>query len=322
MYLLVVLQVLLGVAVPTLLAFETQAFEARIASLTEQGRNVIAFQSSDPNTTSLISRASCEGLASKPGVVAAGLLIPAGSVDVSAVGDSIPLLRASSTLIPQLGEAAVVIGASLTTPSSKTQEVIVNSNASPISAVVGLNQPAGIGTNSALVIGLTARDRWGAQCLVRLQPYAEATTITPALESTLVVSGAPISALPALQEPDDPVAEFLQRADRFFPLLLGLVGGISMVISLRLQGSEVAVYRLAGTSSRSILLLIALQATLVSGVGALAGAAASVVLSAFYPDPSVPILWSVAMGAVSAIAVVALSVDLAFRRPTDLAKDR
>jgi hypothetical protein len=71
-----------------------------------------------------------------------------------------------------------------------------------------------------------------------------------------------------------------------------------------------------------MLLLLGPQATLVAGVGILSGAAASLVFSAFYPHPSVPILWSVAMGAVSALLVVAGTFDLAFRRPTDLAKDR
>jgi hypothetical protein len=126
----------------------------------------------------------------------------------------------------------------------------------------------------------------------------------------------------ALQEPDDPIAQFLARIDRLLPIALGLVGGAAMVISLRLHASEIAVYRLAGTSSTCLLILLALHAALVAGVGVLAATAAAVVLACFYPDPSVPILWSLAMGAVATTTVVAFTADLAFRRPTDLAKDR
>lgn len=68
--------------------------------------------------------------------------------------------------------------------------------------------------------------------------------------------------------------------------------------------------------------LLSLETLLITGTAALSATAATFALRAHYLDPAVPILWGLALAGSWAVVAVVASVDLAVRRPSDLAKDR
>lgn len=87
---------------------------------------------------------------------------------------------------------------------------------------------------------------------------------------------------------------------------------------MRLRASEIAVYRMSGTAPVSVMILLTLETLLITGSAALSDAAASPALATH----AVPMLWGPALAGTWTIAALAASLDLAVRRPNDLAEDR
>ncbi|QDB80566.1 hypothetical protein FE251_15210 [Georgenia wutianyii] len=120
----------------------------------------------------------------------------------------------------------------------------------------------------------------------------------------------------------DPALNYLERLSRWLPLLLGLLGAIATAIVTRLRSSELAVYRMSGTSPTSLMTLLTLETLLIAGIAALSAATAPLALPAHYIDPAVPVLWGIGLAGTWAVVTLAMSLDLAVRHPSDLAKDR
>lgn len=79
---------------------------------------------------------------------------------------------------------------------------------------------------------------------------------------------------------------------------------------------------MSGTSPVSVMTLLTLETLLITGSAALSAAAASLALATHYLDPAVPMLCGLVLAGTWILAALAASLDLAARRPSDLAKDR
>jgi len=90
----------------------------------------------------------------------------------------------------------------------------------------------------------------------------------------------------------------------------------------RLRTGEWAAYRMSGTSSRSLALIQLIEQFAIAGCLVLATALASVALTPSLIAPAATLLIGVASGALWMMIATLIGIDLPFRKPTDLAKDR
>lgn len=318
---LVAIAVILGVAQSGFIALENDNLDRTLDTLRQAGRNIVVFQSTDAASPAIIDRASCEALAGESGVAAAGLLVPMDRQSAIPLGTSLNSYRASSTLVSGLQRADVVVGSALGEGRAASFTLQVE-GMSAASAIIGERQPTGIDTNSAIVLPLAATERSGESCVVAFGPLVRLRDAIPVVRSQLSVSGNPVAGVPVLLEPTSAVDGWLARPGRYLPLLLGLIGALVVMITSRLRASEVATYRLSGTSIRSITTLMSLEVALLGAVAAVSATATALVLAPHYPDLAVPLLWAIGAAGLWSIAVIAVAVSAARQRPTDLAKDR
>lgn len=314
------LAVLAGAGSSAYVALETQALRQEVHDLAADGRNVLVFSALDDEAPARIGRHSCEALAGQPGIRYAGILEPAGEIDVLPVGARLPSQRASTTLFPELTGADLLVGPTLSDRARRPFLVLTGSGVA--TAVHAEPHPEDLGTGFSITLPPQRTDTTTEQCVVVLEELSDADTAIPAVASQLEVTGNPIAGTELLTATNDPVADYLQRPGRWLPLLLGLLGAAATAITNRLRVSEIAVYRMSGTSPTSVATLLTLEVLLLTGTAALSALVASVALSGHYLDPAVPTLWGLALAGTWALGALAGSLDLAARRPSDLAKDR
>jgi hypothetical protein len=314
------LAVLAGAGSSAYIALETRTMRQEIHDLAAQGRNVLVFSALSTDAPARIERASCEALAEQHGIPHAGILEPAGQLDVLPVGTRLPTQRASTTLFPELTDADLLVGPNLSDRASRPFTVRAGQNVA--TAVHASPHPEDLGTGSSITLPPRPSDTTTERCVVILDPFSDVDTALPAVAAQLKVTENPISGTELLTATNDPVADYLQRPTRWFPLLLGLLGAIATAITTRLRASEIAVYRMSGTSPTSVMTLLTLETLLITGAAALSATAASLALADHYLDPAIPVLWGLALAGTWTLAALAASLDLAARRPNDLAKDR
>lgn len=315
----VAVAVLLGASSVALLAFEQNSLRQRVEQLAAEGRGVVVFAQASPERPAVVTRKSCEGLAVQPGVEAAGLIVEAGRVDAAPFTVDSPLRRASPSLFPELQEVDLVVGSTLTSHEGVFRVLI---HGQPFLAKVGQPSREGTGTALGLTAALLPTDVAAGQCMVILDPIVDAGAVAGMLSAQLDVSGSDLAASEALDAPVNPLGDYLARLGRFAPLVLGVIGGFLAGLLARARVSELAVYRLSGTSPESLLVLLALESVLIAGVAASAAAASALVLSPLLLDAATAIVAGMSMAGCWALTSIFTSVDIAFRRPTDLAKDR
>lgn len=314
------LAVLAGAGSSAYIALETQAMRQELHDLAAEGRNVLELSALGNDAPARIDRASCEALADQHGVRRAGMLERTGELDVLPVGTRLPTQRASTTLFPELAGADLLVGRNVSERASRPFTVRAGQHLA--TAVHAEPHPADLGTGFSITLPPRPSDVTTARCIVILDEFSSVDTALAVVAAQLMVTENPITGAELLTATNEPVTEYLQRLSRWFPLLLGLLGATATAIITRLRASEIAVYRMSGTSPTSVMTLLTLETLLITGTAALSATATSLVLSAHYLDPAVPILWGLALAGTWAIAALAASLDLAVRRPSDLAKDR
>lgn len=312
--------VLAGSGSSAYIALETKSMRQEVHDLAAEGRNVLVFSALSSDAPARISRASCEALTDQNGIRHAGILEPAGEIDVLPVGTHLPSQRASVTLFPELSGADLLVGGSLS--DRVPRPFIVRSGQDLATAIHAAPHPEGLSTSFSITLPPHPSDAYSKQCVVILDAFSDADIAMPTIAAQLGGTQNPISGTELLTATNDPVADHLERPGRWLPLLLGLLGAVATAIIVRLRASEIAVYRMSGTSPVSVMVLLTLEALFVAGVAALAATAASVALAPHYLDPAVPVLWGLALAGTWTLAFVTASLDLAVRRPSDLAKDR
>lgn len=314
------LAVLAGAGSSAYIALETQTMRQEIHDLAADGRNVLVFSALSSDAPTRIERASCEALADQHGVHHAGILETAGELDVLPVGTRLPTRRASTTLFPELAADGLLVGRNLSDRSS--HPFTVRAGQDLATAVHAKPHPEDLGTGSSITLPPRPSDTTSERCIVILDAFSDVDAALPAVAAQLKVTQNPVSGAELLTATNDPVTDYLQRPSRWFPLLLGLLGAIATAITTRLRASEIAVYRMSGSSPLSVMTLLSLETLLITGTAALSATAASLALAAHYLDPAIPMLWGIALAGTWALIALATSLDLAARRPSDLAKDR
>lgn len=314
------LAVLAGSGSSAYIALETQAMRQEIHHLAAEGRNVLVFSALSSDAPARISRASCEALTDQTGVRQSGILEPAGEVNVLPVGTRLPSQRASVTLFPELTGADLLVGSSVA--GRVPRPFTVRSGQDLATAIQAAPHPEGLGTGFSITLPPRPSDTSSEQCVVVLDAFSDADIAIPVIAAQLEVTQNPISGTELLTATNDPVTDHTVRPSRWLPLLLGLLGAVATAMSVRLRVSEIAVYRMSGTSPVSVMVLLTLESLLITGVAALSATATSLALAPHYLDPAVPVLWGLALAGTWTIVFLTASLDLAVRRPSDLAKDR
>jgi hypothetical protein len=320
LYLLLVIAVLIGVAIPLYAAWQSQQLLSQLQDEATQGRNVVTIAALRDDVPVVISRASCEALSNDADVEAAGILERHEPENFPQLGTRIPVTAASTTLLPELRRYGSIVGNALR--RSGPAFTLLMPDGSTQSAATGTAQPDAIGTNSGVVFALSPSVTGARSCLVVLSPLARETQVAGRLVAQLSSTGGAIAARSEFSEPRDPIDVFLARPDRYLPLLLALAGAITAGTLNRLRSGEWAAYRMSGTSVRSLLLIQLLEQANIAGCLALFGALTTLAVSWLLISPLSTILSLLAAAAIWVVAASLVAVDLSFRKPTDLAKDR
>lgn len=310
---------LFGVGSVAIMVLEQDAMHDEVENLAGQGRGVVIFSQESPERPADIGRVSCESLVDTPGVEAAGLVVHMEGVDAVPIAIDVPARRASATLLPDLGEADVVVGNTLASQEGPFRVLI---HGQPFDATVAGPSREGTGTAYSLTFPLLPDDTAAGMCVVILDAYIDADDVYTTLATQLEVSGNPISGTEVLVHPADPIEDYVARLSRYAPIVLGIIGGFITAIITRTRGSELAVYRLSGTSRGSLLTLLTVENLLIAGAGVTTTAVAALTLTGRLLDPVTAIVTGFALAGTWVVVTVIATIDLPFRTPTELAKDR
>ena len=311
---------LLGIIFAMLRAVELQNLDSRVAMLGEQGRNLLVVQSIDENQLSYIDRASCERLTEMPGVVAAGGVELVREVSTARFG-TLQVFAGSETLFPMLNQGVALLGTDLVqAPTGTDLHLLIDGAAVP--ALVGEPQPTGISTNNAIVVHFELSKQELERCMLVIDQRQYLNRVVPSLISQLNVSGNPVIGVAAFTEIFNPFEDYTDRPSAFVGQATGaLIGAIVAFGTLR-RSSELATYRLSGSSRRSVTQILVGEATFCALAFCVFAVSALFVL-----EESSVAAWAVSLETFSAGALIVLVASCAAtlivrRSPISLAKDR
>lgn len=320
LYPLVLLAAVFGVAAPLFAAWQSQQFTHQLDNETAAGRNLISISALDRNNPAQITINSCDALSRDADVTAAGAIEPGLPEDFAQLGTNISVLAASPTLLPALNQHSALIGPDLT--HAKKPFTLLMPSGHVVGGERSSSEPDQLGTNTAVVVGLSSSAPPTATCYVKVAPTADALQTGNRLITELDTSGGALTATEQFTEPQNPITVFHARPDQYLPLLLGLAGGLAAGILNRLRSGEWASYRMSGTSPRSLRLLLSLEQLTVAGFMLATSALTALVMQGTLVSPASTVLLSAAGAAIWVLLASILSADLPRRKPTSLAKDR
>ncbi|ACZ23255.1 hypothetical protein Sked_33600 [Sanguibacter keddieii DSM 10542] len=315
--------VLLGAGQTALVVHQADALGSTLDDLGLAGRNVVVLTPPASDAVSTVSRTSCDGLTRYDQVQAAGLVGRAERTDLVELGSFVPLQPVSDTLLPLLTTHDAVVGAALW-PDADADEsiVLVTASGQVLQAALGPPVPAGISTGAALGVPLDPTTTTGDHCVVVLDPYLPVQESRQVVLSELQLVGEPLVATSPYSETVDVVARHLARTERFLPGAVAVLAGFTALALSRLRSSELAAYRLSGTSRRSLATMLLLEQMIVAGFFVTSGTTAALVLGTHLRDPAVPVLWAVVGGLAWVVCAGTAASAAVLRRASDLAKDR
>lgn len=246
--------------------------------------------------------------------------MPSGHSDFLRLGRNIPIVVASESLFPNLGTYDALIGASLISAAKPT--VLRTSSGQDLYAAGGQAAPDSLGVGNAVTLLLEPSIKYGSQCVVFLSKFSDQQKNISLLAGQLNVVGAPIAGRAQLTESVDTVSGYIRRPGRHLPLIVGLMGAVASGLLNRGRASELASYRLSGTTRRSLAILIALEQSLVAGVGLASGIFALILLSQYFFN-LLSAIFSLAVGVFGWLFLgCLLSLPVIVKTPTELVKDR
>lgn len=317
---LVLLAVLLGALQVAVLAMQERALVAELARLHDAGRNVVVIAAADRDRPARIDEESCRRLGEDPAVVRAGALGAPFLRDFVQLGAGVTVVPSSPGLFPELRSHDAVIGATLADVTG--ERILQADDGTVLEATVGPRQPTGIDTGYAVVVPGEFDGVGAAACVVVLDAFADAEQLGPVLVAQVSSTGGPIGASPPRASEIDPVRAHLTGLGRYLPVAWGCVLALVCGVLTLARAGELAAYRFAGTSPRSLALLLALEHLAVGGVVAASGSLAAVATWTSFRDPVVPVLHSVVSASVFVALSLVLTVATVRKNPVDLAKDR
>lgn len=313
--------VLLGAVQSALIVHESDLLIATLADLQMRGRNVVVSAPRSAESPSTVTRQSCEGLASYPQVVNAGLVQPGDPADFLELGSLVPVQAASTTLVPDLATHDAVIGSALS-PGVHIAKKLRMPSGQVLHAAVGTPQPAGVPVNSVLSVPLDVDTSTGVYCVVVFDPLIPPSTALEIVVADLQVIGDPLYTSSPFVESVDVVSTYLTRPERFLPVGIALSAGFSTFAMSGFRSSEFAAYRLSGTTRRSLMIIVMLEQAMIAGFYLSSATASSLALGTRLTDPSVPVLWAVVGALAWTLSAGSAAAASSLRRASDLAKDR
>ena len=304
----------------TAIAFTAQwlHFEESIAQLQQKGRSVYLVEASSDEHPVSIERSSCERLGELPTVERAGMIVNLGRGPVAPLGGSVPILGASTTLLPELQDGRALVGSAI---SPDRFVGFLDTGDDVLPASTGTMQPAGIDTNSAVTVPLSATTVDGTQCIVEMDWRATPQDVSVAA-AALRADGGNITAVPAYRESSSAIDVFLDRTERWLPILVGLLGGLATSLAVRSRRGELAAYLFGGASPRAVATLVTLECVFIGGIAVTSGVLTMLALSTFTAAPAAGALAVLALGAVWVASALPLSVQMATVSPVELGKGR
>jgi hypothetical protein len=307
-----------GLAVYAALQWTT--YQTALLALESQGAGTITFAAADNRVPVSVSRASCESLAGESGVVAAGIIADLGRSDFAQLGSSVAVLEASPSLVTELIAHDGVVGSSLV--GTVVSREIYSPRFGAVSTATRSSLEGRLGIGSAVTFSLGASVTHAPSCTVVLKKYASVREVTPGLQSQLVTTGGAVIASERLRSPYPVTTEYLNRLERYLPILVGGVGAVMALIQYKVRGSELAAYRLSGTSKDDLTKLLTFEQILLAGTMAASGATTTYVLKSEFEFPHVAVLWLL-LGSLAWIATFALACPVISRQnPISMAKER
>jgi hypothetical protein len=261
-------------AVYMCIQYEQYAKELEVAE--DAGRSVVMIGAQNARDSVVISRSSCELLQRDPAVRASGLLVEVPRSAVLKVGNSVATVRASASLVPELRTSQAVIGSQVGASLGESSRLFAVGYG-VLDTRVGLNDESKLGLGSSLVLPLNASDVGGPVCVVVYDSRAKVDEELSASVSQLVASNA-IMGVSAYRSASDPAERFATRIERFAPYLGGVCLGLASVVRYVLKASDLAAYRLSGTSRFDLARIVWSEQLLTSGVATAAYMGAALVL--------------------------------------------
>jgi len=235
---------------------------------TRLGENTLVFGSSEPSNAQRISVTSCEALTGQKGVTRAGPIEFVGLDDVTQLGPSVSVMATTRSLVPELKDALAVVGVSfdLSTPGYLHGDLLGNVLAVPGSSVAG-----GIPTETAVAVEMSPAQRSAPQCLAVIDPRYDTQEALTVMGSSLDVENGPLVSHSYVASQYDAIAAYLDRQGRWFALIVGVALAVIGAIGTRFRNSEIASYRLTGTSRTDMLFILTLEQAILAGVFLLIG---------------------------------------------------
>ncbi|MBC9953582.1 hypothetical protein ICM05_02810 [Leucobacter sp. cx-42] len=312
--------VVLGVAFVLFRTVELQTLESKVATLENQGRHLFVVQSRDETQPSRIERTSCEQIAENTGAVVAGGMSSVGEVTTAQFG-TLQVLAGSTTLFPMLDRGMAIIGSELVQePAGTEMNLLIDGVGVPV--LVGESQPAGISTNNAIVVGLPPNDKLLEKCVVLVDQREHLEGAMPGLLSQLRVFGNPVIGVASFRDIFNPFEEYRERPSAIAGQAVGMLIGLITAFGTLRRSSEIAVYRLSGSSRGSVTIMLIWEAVICAA--AFCGSAISALLVFRELDFATgAVLLETASAGVLIVLIAGCTATLILRRsPISLAKDR
>jgi len=324
--------ILLGSGIVALAVKETKDYEARVAQLAAQGRNVVSLYlqgDSDQeaaNPDDGLGRRSCEALNDMRGVVAAGLVGEGlESQNIAQLSSLTQVRPVSATLLPQLTEYDLVIGAAAAENAGlapDAQKTILTSKGTLLTGIVNTEIGPRVPSTLAVFSVLGPEIQHEKFCNVILDQKADVAGMIPILEASLTAKGGDVVSQVIFVEQFDVRKDFLNRTERFAAPAAGIFGGLILAILTFMRSSELAAYRLSGTSPRSLGLMLSFESALIAGTFF---TSAAVGVAVFYADlfsSLATLLWAATGAGTWMFVSWLLALPVLRRKPSDMAKDR
>ena len=344
---LVAVAVALGLAPALGSAFVENELRRDDLAREQAGQGVLQIGSVSDSDEARISRTSCEALTGRSEVRRAGVIVPLDREAFVQTGRA-PTALVSTTLLPALAGVDAVVGRDLAggevamgagadVPADGAGDAVAMAGAEApwwlasgdrvVSARVGGVEPRGIDLGSVVSFALPADVDRASVCIVEMEPPlvsgSAAGDVGPELVAALETEGADVRAFPVESGGTSLREVWSASPARAFPAGSGVVGALVAGLVLMLRSSEIAAYRLSGTSARSLLRLLFLEQVVLAGclVSAAGAGFAVLALAGAAPPPS-GLLWVVLGGVVWLMVAGVPAVVVACRNPVRLARDR
>lgn len=310
----------LGLALAAITTADWRGLASNLAALDLRGRNVIVAGPADPANPVAISVDSCERLSELAAVERAGSVMSLPPVTSVQLGPRVPVLGVSPSLLPELQDHDVAIGPSLGLARDTTRLVFGDFL---LRATVMSEQPEALGVNGALAVRLPLQTRTTMSCVVVLRDAESVGLQIPLVAAQLHTAGGDVAVVSYLTESFDVIAAFQNRGTRWLPLIAGIAGSLLGVAMLLMRSSELATYRLSGSSRPDLYRLLVIEQAVLAGVSVVFGSFGIVVgIVATSDVPSISLFWPWVSGLAWVLVFGAISPLLTRRSPAQLARER